>query len=50
MSKKNSTKTLDQFIDEQYGAKGTANRDRFEQGYESFKLGYLIQQARLKKE
>jgi len=49
MSKKNSMKTLDQFVDEQYGAKGTVNRDKFEKGYESFRLGYLIQQARLEK-
>jgi HTH-type transcriptional regulator/antitoxin HipB len=50
MSKqKNNTKTLDQFVDEQYGEKGTSKRDKFEKGYESFKLGFLIQQARLEK-
>jgi HTH-type transcriptional regulator / antitoxin HipB len=49
MSKKNNLKTLDQFVDEQYGKKGTAKRDKFEKGFETFKLGYLIQQARLKK-
>lgn len=47
---KNNLKTVDQFIDEQYGPKGTTNRDKFEKGYESFKLGFLIQQVRLKKE
>ncbi len=41
--------TLDQFVDEQYGKKGTAKRDKFENGYESFKLGFMIQQARLEK-
>jgi len=41
MSKKNNLKTLDLFVDEQYGEK--------EKGYEAFKLGFLIQQARLKK-
>jgi HTH-type transcriptional regulator / antitoxin HipB len=42
-------KTLDQFVTEQYGAIGTDRRTDFEQGYETFKFGALIQQARLKK-
>jgi HTH-type transcriptional regulator / antitoxin HipB len=42
-------KNLDQFVEEQYGKKGTAKRDKFEEGYNSFKLGFLIQQARLEK-
>lgn len=49
MKPKNSIKSLDQFIDEQYGKKGTKKRDKFEKGYEAFKLGFLIQQARLQK-
>ena len=49
MSKKNILKTLDQFVDEQYGKKGTIKRDKFEEGFESFKLGFLLQQARLEK-
>lgn len=49
MKKKNNLKTLDQFIDEQYGKKGAIKRDKFEEGFESFKLGFLLQQARLKK-
>jgi DNA-binding XRE family transcriptional regulator len=40
-------KSLDQFIDEQYGEKGTKKRDKFEEGFKEFKLGFLIQQARL---
>jgi HTH-type transcriptional regulator / antitoxin HipB len=47
--KNNNIKTLDQFIEEDYGKKGTPKRDKFEKGYEAFKLGFLIQQARLKK-
>lgn len=31
------------------GKTGTLNRDKFEEGYENFKLGFLIQQARLEK-
>lgn len=46
---KSNHKTLDKFIDEQYGQTGTLKRDEFEKGYESFKLGFLIQQARLEK-
>ena len=49
MSKKKNLKTLDQFVDEQYGKKGTPKRDKFEKGYEVFKLGILNQQSTLKK-
>lgn len=49
MKQPSNLKSLDQFVDEQYGHEGTAKRDDFEKGYENFKLGYLIQQARLKK-
>ena len=45
MNKKNNLKELDQFVEEQYGMIGTPKRDKFEKGYESFKLGFLIQQA-----
>jgi HTH-type transcriptional regulator / antitoxin HipB len=49
MKQKCNLKTLDQFVDEQFGEKGNAKRDKFEKGYEAFKLGFLIQQARLEK-
>ncbi|MBK9732187.1 MAG: helix-turn-helix transcriptional regulator [Chitinophagaceae bacterium] len=49
MKQKSNLKTLDQFIDEQYGKKGTSKRNKFEKRYVAFKLGFLIQQARLKK-
>jgi ribosome-binding protein aMBF1 (putative translation factor) len=49
MKQKSNLKTLDQFVEEQYGKKGNPNRDDFEKGYESFKIGFLIQQARLEK-
>jgi len=49
MKAKNDLKSLDQFIDEQYDKKGTKKRLKFENGYEEFKLGFLIQQARLEK-
>ena len=49
MSTKNNTKTLDQFVDEQYGEIGTFKRNNFEKGFEAFQLGFLVQQARLEK-
>ncbi len=41
--------SLDQFIEENIGAKSTNEREEFEHGYEKFKLGILIQQAREEK-
>ena len=49
MKKKNNVKSLDQFVNEQFGKKGTPKRDKLEKGYESFKLGVILQQARLEK-
>ena len=49
MKQKSNLKSLDQFIEEQYGKPGTPKRDKFEKGFETFKLGVLIQQARLDK-
>ncbi|MBA4258934.1 helix-turn-helix domain-containing protein [Sediminibacterium sp.] len=49
MKTKNNTKTLALLIEEQYGKKGTSKRDKFDKGYESFKLGAMIQEARLEK-
>jgi ribosome-binding protein aMBF1 (putative translation factor) len=47
--KKNKIKTLDQFKEEHYGKRGTAKRDKLEEGYETFRIGALIQEARLEK-
>lgn len=38
--------SLSEFIDKEFGEKGTQKRDEFEAGYEAFKLGMLIQKAR----
>ncbi len=46
---KNNIKSLDQFVEEQYGKKGTPKRNKLETGYEAFKLGIILQQARLEK-
>ncbi len=49
MKAKSNTKTLSQLVDDHYGKKGTAKRDRFEKGYENFKLGAMIHEARIEK-
>jgi DNA-binding XRE family transcriptional regulator len=49
MKQKSNLKSLDQFVEEQYGKEGTPKRDKLEEGYKSFKLGVLLQQARLEK-
>lgn len=47
MSTKNKElKSLDQFVNENIGERGTLNREQFETEYDTFKLGVLIQQAR----
>lgn len=47
--KENNTMTLEQFKDKHYGKRGTAKRDKLEAGYENFKIGALIHEARLEK-
>lgn len=47
MKAKNKNLTsLDQFIDKKIGKLGTSQREEFENEYDTFKLGVLIQQAR----
>ena len=48
MKSKNLT-SLSDFVDKEYGVKGTKKREKFESEYEAFKLGVLIQQARQEK-
>jgi DNA-binding XRE family transcriptional regulator len=48
-TKKNDIMTLDQFKDKHYGKRGTAKRDELEAGYENFKIGALIQEARIER-
>ena len=49
MKKKNNLTSLDELIDERYGQRGTPSRDAYERGFEEFKMGVLIQEARKKK-
>jgi len=48
-AKKNNSKTLAQFKDEHYGKRGSTKRDKLEDGYQTFKIGALIHEARLEK-
>lgn len=41
--------TLDEFKDKHYGKVGSKKRDELEDGYESFKIGALILEARKEK-
>ena len=49
MKTKNNTITLDQFKDINYGRPGTVKRDELEAGYENFRIGALIHNARIEK-
>ena len=48
-TKKNNIMTLEQFKDKHYGRRGSAKRDQLEAGYENFKIGALIYEARIEK-
>lgn len=48
-SKRNATTTLDQFKDKNYGKRGNVQREQLKAGYENFKIGALIHEARLEK-
>ena len=47
--KKDNILTLEQFKDKHYGKRGSAKRDELEAGYENFKIGALIHEARIEK-
>lgn len=48
MKNKANITTLDQILDEKYGKKGEPEREQWEQEFEAFRLGVLLEQARLK--
>lgn len=45
----NTLTTLEQFKSQHYGERGTAKREELEAGYEKFKIGALLHEARLEK-
>jgi DNA-binding XRE family transcriptional regulator len=48
-TKKDNIMNLEQFKDKNYGKIGTTKRNELEAGYENFKIGALIHEARLEK-
>ena len=49
MKTKPEIRILEQFKETHYGERGTAKREKLEQGFEAFKLGAMLHEARLKK-
>ncbi len=47
-TKNKNLTSLSEHIDRQYGKKGAPKREEYEQGFEAFKLGVLIQEMREK--
>ena len=48
-AKKGNVLTLERFKEKHYGKKGTPKRDRLDAGFEDFKIGALLHEARLEK-
>jgi len=48
-TKQNNLVDLETFIEQQHGKRGTKSREDFEEGYEAFKLGVMIQELRKQK-
>jgi HTH-type transcriptional regulator / antitoxin HipB len=48
MSSESNITTLDQLLEKKYGKKGQLEREQWEQQFEAFRLGVLLEEARLK--
>lgn len=48
-TKNKNSVTLEEFKEKNYGKRGTKKRDELEAGYENFKIGVLLQEARREK-
>lgn len=46
--KKNNITTLDEILNNKYGKRGAKKREIWEQEFEAFQLGILLEEARLK--
>lgn len=42
----NNLTSFEDHLDQQYGKRGTSKREQFEEGFEAFKLGVMIQELR----
>ena len=45
-NQKNKLVSWDDHLEKKYGKRGTPTRDKYEEGFENFKIGVLIQEAR----
>ena len=48
MKKKNEIISFDDYLDNRHGKTGTESREKWEAGFEAFKVGVLLEEARLK--
>lgn len=48
-AKNKNLMSLEEFKEKKYGKRGTKKRDELEAGYENFKVGVLLHQARIEK-
>lgn len=48
MTNKKNITTLDEILDKKYGKKGSPKREEWEQQFEAFRLGALLEEARTK--
>jgi DNA-binding XRE family transcriptional regulator len=48
-TRKNRIVRFEDHLDKEYGKRGTAKREKYEQGFESYKLGVLLQDLRKQK-
>lgn len=49
MKKKSNITSFDEILDRKYGKKGQPEREQWEQEFQAFKLGVLIEEARKKR-
>jgi DNA-binding XRE family transcriptional regulator len=48
-NKKNKITTFEEHLNKEYGKRGAVRREKYEQGFESFKLGVMLQELRKQK-
>lgn len=46
---KNNITTFEHLLESKYGTRGTPTREAYEEAYESFKIGVMIEEARKKR-
>ena len=49
MKKRTNITTMDEMKEKLFGKIGTKTRDEYEKGFENFKMGIMLKEARLKK-